>query len=89
MNPFIHLLGSSLIQWMIVKINGREELKHDLHVCLGEAMLRLGGEVHLSEALLRLGGLESVETLGSSSPRRSDFRLGGALRLGVHSYAQA
>ena len=24
-NPFIHLLGSSLIQWIIVRTNGREE----------------------------------------------------------------
>ena len=66
---------------MIVRINGREEPKHDLHARLGEAMLRLGGEVRLGEALLRLGGPESVETLGLGSPRRSD------LHLGVHSYA--
>ena len=51
MYPFIHLLGSSLIQWIIVRINGREEPKHDLQVRLGEAMLRLSGEV-------RLGGSE-------------------------------
>ena len=86
-NPFIHLLGSLLIQWMIVRINGRDEPKHDLQVRLSEAMLRLGGEVRLGEALLRLGGLESVETLGSGSPRRSDLRLGRALCLSVHSYA--
>ena len=30
-NPFIHLLGSSLIQWMIVRINGREEPKQDFN----------------------------------------------------------
>ena len=79
-NPFIHLIGSSLIKWMIVRINGREEPKQDLKVCLG-------GEVCLGEALLRLSGPESAETSGSDSPRRSDLRLGGALRLGVHSYA--
>ena len=39
-------------------------------------MLRLGGEVCLGEALLCLGGPESEETLGSGSPRRSDLRLG-------------
>ena len=49
-NPFIHLLGSSLVQWMISRINGREEPKHDLQVCLGEALLRLGGEVRLGGA---------------------------------------
>ena len=71
---------------MIVRINEREEPKQDLQVHLGKAMLRLGGEVRLGEALLRLGGLESAKTLGSGSPRRSDLRLGGAPRLGVHSY---
>ena len=50
-------------------------------------MLRLGREVRLGEELLRLSGLESAETLGSGSPRRSDLRLGGALHLGVHSYS--
>ena len=77
--PFIHLLGSSLIQWMIVRINGREKPKHDLQVRLGEAMLRLGGEVHLGGALLRLGGPKSAKIRASGSPRRSD------LRLGMHS----
>ena len=60
MNPFIHLLRSSLIQWMIVRSNGREEPKHDLQVHLGKAMLHLGGEVRLGGALLRLGGPESA-----------------------------
>ena len=55
-NHFIHLLGSSLIKWMIVRINGREEPKQDLQVRLGKAMLRLGGEVLLGGALLHLGG---------------------------------
>ena len=72
---------------MIVRINGREEPKQDLQVCLGEAMLRLGKEVRLGKALLRLGGPESAETLGLSSPSRSDLRLGRALCLDVHSYA--
>ena len=57
MNPFIHLLGSSLIQWIIVRINGIDELKQSLQVRLGEASLRLGGpesaktlaRVHLGE----------------------------------------
>ena len=80
MNPFIHLLGFSLIQWMIVRIKGIEELKQDSQVCLG-------GEVRLGGALLCLGGPESAKFLGSGSPRRSDLCLGGALRLGVHSYA--
>ena len=31
-NPFIHLLRSSLIQWIIVIINGREEPKQNLHL---------------------------------------------------------
>ena len=53
MNHFIHLLGSSLILWMIVRINGGEEQKHDLQVRLGEAMLRLGGEVRLGIAMPR------------------------------------
>ena len=44
-------------------------------------MLWLGGKVRLGEALLLLGGPETVETLGSDSPRSSD------LRLGMHSYA--
>ena len=74
---------------MIVRINRREEPKQDLQVRLGEALLRLGGEVHLGEAMLLLGGPESVETLGSGSPRRSDLRLGRALHLGMHSYALA
>ena len=72
---------------MIVRINGREELKHDLQVRLGEAMLRLGREVrlgrallHLGGALLRLGGPESVEIRASGSPKRTP-------RLGVYSYA--
>ena len=83
-NPFIHLLGSLLIQWMIVRINGREKPKQDLQVHLGEAMLRLGEALLcLGEALLCLGGQESAETLASGSPRHSD------LRLGVHSYAEA
>ena len=86
-NPFIHLIGSSLIQWMIVRINRREEPKQDLQVRLGEAMLRLGGEVRLSEALLRLGGPKSAETLGSGLPRRIDLLLGEVPCLGVHSYA--
>ena len=70
MDPFIHLLGSSLIQWMISRINEREKTKQDLQVRLGEAMLRLGGEVCLGEALLRLGGSESSETQTSGSPRQ-------------------
>ena len=62
MNHFIHLLGFSLIQWIIVRMNGREEPKYDLQVCLGEAMLRLGGEVCLGGALLRLSRPEILET---------------------------
>ena len=62
MNPFIHLLGSSLIQWMLVRINGRDEPKQNLQVRLGEAILRLGG------ALLCQGRLESVEIMASGSP---------------------
>ena len=85
--PFIHFLGSSLIQWMIVRINRREEPKQDLQVRLGEAILCLGEEVRLGEALLRLGGPESAETLGSGLLRRSDLHLGGAPCLGVHSNA--
>ena len=86
-NPFIHLLGSSLIQWMIVRINGREEPKKDSQVHLGEAMLHLSGVVRLSKALLCLGGLKSVEIRALGLPRSSDLCLGEAPRLGVHSYA--
>ena len=68
-NPFIHLLGSSLIQWMIVRINGSDEPKHDLQVRLSRAMLRLGGAVRLGGALLCLGGTESAEILASGSLR--------------------
>ena len=39
MNPFIHLLGSSLIQWMIVRINGIEKPKQDSQVRLDGALL--------------------------------------------------
>ena len=49
-NIFIHLLGFSLVQWTMVRINGREEPKHDLQVRLGEASLCIGGEVHLGGA---------------------------------------
>ena len=85
-NPFIQLLGSSLIQWMIVSINERDEPKQVLQVRLGEAMLRLGEEVRLGETLLRLGGPKRAKTLGSGSPRHRDLRLGGSPHLGVHSY---
>ena len=37
---------------MIARINEREKTKQDLPVRLGEAMLRLGGEVLLGKALL-------------------------------------
>ena len=87
MNPFIHLLGSSLIQWMIVIINGRNEPKQDLQVRLGEAMPRLSEEVRLGKALLCLGGPESAKIWASGSPRHSDLCLGGAPSQGVHSYA--
>ena len=36
-NPFIHLLGSSLVQWMMFRFSGRDEPKHDLQVRLGKA----------------------------------------------------
>ena len=64
-DPFIHLFRSSLIKWMIVRINGRGKQKMDLQVrlrgevCLGEAQLCLGGEVRLGKAQLCLGGLDS------------------------------
>ena len=89
MNPFIHLLGSSFIKWMIVIINEREEPKQDLQVRLGEAMLHLSGEVRLGGALLRLSGPENAKIRALGLPRRSDLLLGGAPRLGVHSYTQA
>ena len=54
--PFIHLLGSLLVQWVLVRFSGREEPKHDLQVRIGEASLRLGGKVRLTGALLCLGG---------------------------------
>ena len=75
MDPFIHLLRSSLIQWMIARFNEREKTKQDLSISLGESILRLGGEVRLGvevrlgEAQLRLGGSKSSKT-------RSWFYLG-------------
>ena len=71
---------------MISRINGREKTKQDLHVHLGEAMLRLSVEVHLVEALQRLGGLESSKTQALGSPRRGFLRLDGDLRIGERSY---
>ena len=67
---------------MMVRINKREEPKSDLQVCLGGAMLHLGGEVRLGGALLRLGGQEKCINLvlgplkWSSTPRRALLRLG-------------
>ena len=58
-----------------------------MQVCLGEAMLRLGGEVRLGEALQRLGGSESSKTQSSGSPKHRFLRIGGDLRLGECSYA--
>ena len=77
---------------MIARINGREKTKQDLQVRLGEAMLRLGGEVRLGEALLHLallhlGGSESSEIQALGSPRNRFLRLGKDLRLSEHSYA--
>ena len=72
---------------MIARFNGREKTKHDLQVCLGKAMLRLGGEVRLGEALLRLGGSESSGTQALGLPRRGFLCLDGELRLGKRSYA--
>ena len=88
-NHFIHSLGSSLVQWMMVRIIGKEEPKPDLQVRLGRASLRLGGEVHLGGALLRLGRPEKYINLVSGPPRRKRLLLCGALRLGVHSYVYA
>ena len=82
-NPFIHLLGSSSIQWIIVRINEREEPKQNFQVRLGEAMLCLGGEVRLGGALLRLGRPESSTNLGSGSSKRSSTPRRALLRLGV------
>ena len=62
MNPFIHLLGSSLIQWIIFRINEIEEPKRDLEVRLGEA-------VRLGRALLRLGGA----LLRPGGPEKQNF----------------
>ena len=63
------------MEWIIVRINRREEPKQNLQVGLGEASLH------------RLGGLESSENLTLGSTRRWCFRLGGALSLGMDSYA--
>ena len=83
---------------MIARINGRKKTKQDLQVCLGEAMLRLGGEVRLGELLrlselLHLGGevllsgSESSETQASGSPRHGFLRLGKDLHLSECFYA--
>ena len=69
---------------MISKINGREETKQDLQVHLGEAMLRLGGEVRLSEAMLRLGGSKSPENSALGSPRQALLRLGEGVLIRKH-----
>ena len=37
--------------------------------------------------MLCIGRPENIETLGSGSPKNSDLRLGGAIRLGVDFYA--
>ena len=77
---------------MIARINGREKTKQDLQVCLGEAMLLLGGEVCLGQPLLRLGGLESLKNQALGSLRRgflclgTDLRLGADLHLGADLY---
>ena len=42
--------------------------------------------LQLAGAFLLLGGPENSKNLGLGSPRHSDLRLGGAPRLGVHSY---
>ena len=101
-NPFIHLLGSSLIQWMIVRLNGKEEPKTELvgtprrsfatprrraSLHLGGALLCLSGEVRLSRALLQLGRPENTKNLVSGPLRRRSLHLGEALCLGVDSYA--
>ena len=83
MNPFIRLLGSSLDQWTIVRLNGREELKQSLQVRLGEALLPLGGEVRLGGALLRLGRPKSAKTLGSGPTKQSSKPRRGLVRLSV------
>ena len=54
---------------------------------LGKALLRLGEEVCLGEALLHLGGSESSETQASGSPRCGFLLLGGDICLGERSYA--
>ena len=64
MNLFIHLLGFSLIQWTIVRLNEREQVKQSLPVSLC-----LGGGVRLGGAFLNLGGPENTKNLVSGSPR--------------------
>ena len=80
MDPFIHLLGSSLIQWMISRINGREKTKHNLQVRLG-----MRGSPRKSIAMPRR--IRKSDIQASGSPRHGFLRQGGDLCLGKHSYA--
>ena len=77
MNPFIHLLGSSLIQWMIARINGRENKIGTVAWPRRRGSPRRRGATPKCSRNLS-GGV-------SSPPRHMDLRLGGALRLGVVS----
>ena len=61
---------------MISRIKGREKTKQDLQVCLGEAMLHLGGEVRLGKALLLPRRIRQLEIHASGLPRQALFRLG-------------
>ena len=69
MNPFIYLLGSSLIQWIIVKINGREEPKTELTGTPRRRNATPRQRGSLRRSMLRLGGPESAKNPGSGPPR--------------------
>ena len=74
---FIHLLGSSLIQWMVSKINKRQEQKR---------ALRLGGDLCLSEVAFAKARQKLDIFRASDSPRQTDLLLGEELRLDEHSF---
>ena len=90
-NPFIHLLGSSLIQWTIIRLNGKGEPKTKLvgmprrrfATPSRRGYLCLGREVRLGGALLCLGGPECSVNLDSGTPRRGSMPRCALLRLGI------
>ena len=73
----MNLLGSLLIQWIIVRINERElGTKTELIGTPRRSFATLRRRGSPRRSMLRLGGPESSENLTSISPRRRCLRLG-------------